>query len=37
VKDEELAKELKTTLTELNTLIKDIKENPGKYFKFSVF
>jgi len=37
VKDEGLAKELKATLTELNALIKDIKENPRKYFKFSVF
>jgi len=37
VKDDELSEELKTTLTELNALIKDIKENPGRYFKFSVF
>lgn len=37
VKDEDLAEELKITLTELNVLIKDIKENPKKYFKFSIF
>ncbi|RJQ52681.1 MAG: MCE family protein [Nitrospiraceae bacterium] len=37
VKDEELAEELKTTLTGLNVLIRDIKENPGKYFRFSIF
>lgn len=37
VKDEELSDELVTTLRELNALVKDIKENPGKYFKFSVF
>ncbi len=37
VKDDELSKELKTTLRELNSLITDIKKNPRKYFKFSIF
>jgi phospholipid/cholesterol/gamma-HCH transport system substrate-binding protein len=37
VSDDELAEELKTTLRELNALIRDIKENPNNYFKFSVF
>jgi phospholipid/cholesterol/gamma-HCH transport system substrate-binding protein len=37
VKDEELSDEFKTTLRDLNALVKDIKENPGKYFKFSLF
>jgi hypothetical protein len=37
VKDDQLSKELKTTLKELNELIKDIKEHPKKYFKFSIF
>ena len=37
IKDEELSKELKSTLIEMNALIKDIKEKPGKYFKFSFF
>jgi phospholipid/cholesterol/gamma-HCH transport system substrate-binding protein len=37
MKDEEISAELKTTLRELNTLIKDIKDNPTKYFKFSLF
>ncbi|MEN8263152.1 MAG: MlaD family protein [Nitrospirota bacterium] len=35
--DEEISVELKTTLKELNALIKDVKDNPKKYFKFSVF
>lgn len=44
VKDRELAKELKQTVVnlkdvieELKLLTKDIKEQPKKYFKFSVF
>ena len=44
VKDKELDREMKDTLTELKTsvtefkgLIKDIRERPKKYFKFSVF
>lgn len=44
VKDKELDREMKDTLTELKTsvtefkgLIKDIREHPKKYFKFSVF
>ena len=37
VNDEELSNEFKITLKELNTLIKDIKEHPKKYFRFSVF
>ncbi len=44
LKDKELAKELKLTVTnlkdvieELKVLTKDIKEQPKKYFKFSVF
>ncbi len=44
VKDKELAGELKETITglrdavaELKDLTKDIKENPKKYFKFSIF
>lgn len=44
LKDKEMAKELKQTVTnlkdvidELKLLTKDIKEQPKKYFKFSVF
>ncbi len=44
LKDKELARELKLTVTnlkdvieELKLLTKDIKEQPKKYFKFSVF
>jgi len=37
VKDEELSTELKTTLKELNALIKDMRDNPSRYFKFSLF
>jgi len=44
LKDKELDREMKDTLTELKTsvtefkgLIKDIRERPKKYFKFSVF
>jgi len=37
VRDEELSTELKTTLKELNALIKDMRDNPRRYFKFSLF
>ncbi len=37
VKDKELAAELKETVAEVKDLLKDIKGNPKKYFKFSVF
>jgi phospholipid/cholesterol/gamma-HCH transport system substrate-binding protein len=37
IKDRELAKELKDTVTELKELLKNIKDHPGKYFKFSLF
>ena len=37
LRDDELSQELKSTLTELNLLMKDIKEHPGRYFKFSFF
>ncbi|MBC8412796.1 MAG: MCE family protein [Nitrospira sp.] len=37
VQDGELANELKSTLKELNVLISDLKENPSRYLKFSLF
>lgn len=37
IRDQELARELKGTVEELNAVLKDIKEHPGKYFKFSLF
>ncbi len=37
LKDRHLAEELKGTIEELKALLKDIKEHPKKYFKFSVF
>ncbi|HDL20962.1 MAG TPA: MCE family protein [Nitrospirae bacterium] len=37
VSDDELSKELRSTLEGLNALMKDIKENPKRYFKFSIF
>jgi phospholipid/cholesterol/gamma-HCH transport system substrate-binding protein len=37
ISDDELTVELKTTLRDLNVLIKDIEENPRRYFKFSIF
>ena len=37
IRDEKLAQELKDTIRELKELTGDIKENPKKYFKFSVF
>lgn len=35
--DPELYEDLSATLTELRTLLDDLKRNPGKYFKFSIF
>ena len=35
--DPELYEDLTATLTELRTLLDDLKRNPGKYFKFSIF
>ena len=35
--DKELAKEIKETVAQLKILMEDIKEQPNKYFKFSVF
>lgn len=32
-----LYEDLSSTLTELQTLLDDLKRNPGKYFKFSIF
>jgi hypothetical protein len=32
-----LAAEMEGFAVELKTLTKDIKENPSKYFKFSIF
>ncbi len=37
VKDAQLRAELQETIRQLNSLIEDIKENPKKYFKFSLF
>ncbi|MFH0926077.1 MAG: MlaD family protein [bacterium] len=37
ITDKELKKDFKMTLNELNSLLKDIRENPDKYFKFSLF
>jgi len=37
IADEKLASDLKDTITEMRELTKDIKENPKKYFKFSLF
>jgi phospholipid/cholesterol/gamma-HCH transport system substrate-binding protein len=37
VRDEELAQELKDAIKELKELTSDIRKNPKKYFKFSVF
>jgi phospholipid/cholesterol/gamma-HCH transport system substrate-binding protein len=35
--DKELAQELKGTIKELKELTADIKDHPGRYFKFSLF
>ncbi|OGW39284.1 MAG: hypothetical protein A2Y97_08575 [Nitrospirae bacterium RBG_13_39_12] len=37
IKDEELSADLKETVKELKELTDDIKKNPKKYFKFSIF
>ncbi len=37
LRDEELAVELKKTIAEVRSLINDIKSDPRKYFKFSIF
>lgn len=37
IKDEEIAAELKKTIAEFRILINDIKSDPKKYFKFSIF
>jgi phospholipid/cholesterol/gamma-HCH transport system substrate-binding protein len=37
VRDEALAKDLKDAIKELKDLMSDIKKDPKKYFKFSVF
>jgi phospholipid/cholesterol/gamma-HCH transport system substrate-binding protein len=37
ISDEELAQELKETVKELKELTADIREQPGRYFKFSLF
>ncbi|MDA8084458.1 MAG: MlaD family protein [Nitrospiraceae bacterium] len=37
VKDEELAHEVKETVVQLKKLMEDIRQQPRKYFKFSVF
>ena len=37
LKDKEMAKDLKLIVAELKDMMKDMKENPRKYFKFSVF
>jgi len=35
--DKQLYEKITTSTDNLNALIKDIKENPKKYIKFSVF
>lgn len=35
--DPRLYEDLTVTLTELQALLDDLKQNPGKYFKFSIF
>jgi phospholipid/cholesterol/gamma-HCH transport system substrate-binding protein len=37
ITDEKMANDLKDTIVELRDLTKDMKENPKKYFKFSLF
>ncbi len=37
LKDEELTDELKSALKEMSALMKDVRENPKRYFKFSFF
>ncbi len=36
-RDPRLYEDLTLTLTELQALLADLKQNPGKYFKFSIF
>lgn len=37
VNDKELASELKDNVSELKELLKDVRQNPKRYFKFSLF
>jgi len=37
IRDEEMARDLKETVRELRELTEDIRQQPGKYFKFSLF
>lgn len=37
VKDDELSREVKETVGQLKKLMEDIREQPKKYFKFSIF
>lgn len=37
IKDREIYDDLRLTIADLQALIKDIKENPGRYIKISVF
>lgn len=37
LKDKEMEKDLRQIVSELKDMMKDMKENPRKYFKFSVF
>jgi phospholipid/cholesterol/gamma-HCH transport system substrate-binding protein len=37
IADKDLAADIKDTVKELNGLIKDVKEHPGRYFKMSMF
>lgn len=37
IKDREVVEELQTTLKEFSALVKDMKENPKRYFSVSVF
>jgi phospholipid/cholesterol/gamma-HCH transport system substrate-binding protein len=35
--DDELIKRLESTVAEMDTLMEDIRKNPGRYVKFSLF
>jgi phospholipid/cholesterol/gamma-HCH transport system substrate-binding protein len=37
ISDKKLASDLKNAIMELSELTKDIRDNPKKYFKFSLF
>jgi len=37
IQDKELSKEMKTLVTDMRALVQDIKKNPKKYFKVSIF